>query len=85
MSTEPNTGAEVGSTVAQDNDANKKIETAERSHKNGGLALEHAVERGKLRPYEAIEAALYFGVLLQPWVQRQHDHHVTNTGKKRKA
>lgn len=88
MSTEPNTGAEVGSTFTQVNDANKEIEdkkiaTDDRVKKNVSLALEHAVERGKLQPYEAIEAADYFGVLLQPWVQRQHDHHVAHTGKRK--
>lgn len=46
-----------------------------RVRKNVSTALEHAVERGKLRPFEALEAADYFGVDLAPWVRRQHDHY----------
>ncbi|KKM02864.1 hypothetical protein LCGC14_1780200 [marine sediment metagenome] len=46
-----------------------------KAHRCVSLALEHAVERGKLKPFEALEAAEHFGVQLQSWVQRQHDHY----------
>lgn len=55
-------------------------EHVERVSRNLRTALQHAVERGKLRPFEAIEAAEHFGVQLEPWVQRQHDHYVRTNG-----
>ena len=38
-------------------------------------ALEHAVESGRLRPFEAIECAAHYCVELQPWVQEKHDYY----------
>ncbi len=52
----------------------------DRVRRNVRVALQHAVERGKLRPYEALEAAEQFGIQLEEWVQRQHDHYSKNNG-----
>jgi len=37
-------------------------------------ALEVAIERGKIRPYQAIELAELLSVQLEPWVSRQAAH-----------
>jgi len=37
-------------------------------------ALEVAIERGKIRPYQALELAELLSVSLEPWVSRQAAH-----------
>ena len=53
-----------------------KSKRVEKFSRNVATALEHAVERGKLRPYEAVDAAHHFGIAIADWVRRQRDHHL---------
>lgn len=59
---EPNTGAAVAET---------RVLPVYR--KRLKIALELAVEKGKLRPYEALECAEFYGLTLEPSIQRAAD------------
>jgi len=58
---EPNTGAALDTRVLPIYRRRLKV------------ALELAVERGKLRPYEALECAEFYGLALEPHIQRSAD------------
>jgi len=43
------------------------------------IALEEAVMRGKVKPFEVLPIADLLGAPLAPWVRKQHEHYLATT------